>query len=124
MVGIGPFIPHRDTPFKDRAAGSALMTLKLLAIIRLLLPTVLLPATTALNTLLPDGCEQGMLAGANVVMPNLSPQGVRKNTCSITTRPPSEVRPRRHWTACAPAWPVSAMRWYATAGTTDNHHVD
>ena len=78
MVGIGPFIPHRDTPFKDRAAGSALMTLKLLAIIRLLLPTVLLPATTALNTLLPDGCEQGMLAGANVVMPNLSPQGVRK----------------------------------------------
>ena len=77
MVGIGPFIPHKDTPFGDRPAGSVAMTVKLLAIIRLLLPHVLLPATTALATLDPYGCEKGILAGANVVMPNLSPQDVR-----------------------------------------------
>lgn len=78
MVGIGPFIPHKDTPFKDHAAGSAELTIFLLSVIRLMLPNVLLPATTALQTLLPDGRKRGFLAGANVCMPNLSPMGVRE----------------------------------------------
>ena len=78
MVGIGPFIPHRDTPLGAFPAGTVEMTCKLLAIIRLLLPDVLLPATTALATLDPRGCEKGMLAGANVVMPNLSPPDARE----------------------------------------------
>ncbi len=77
MVGIGPFIPHADTPFAKHPAGSAKLTLKLLSILRLLLPQVLLPATTALNTLSADGHQLGILAGANVIMPNLSPQDVR-----------------------------------------------
>lgn len=78
MVGIGPFIPHRDTPFSTSPPGSMEMTLKLLSIFRLMHPGVLLPATTALATLAPHGREQGILAGANVVMPNLSPQEQRK----------------------------------------------
>lgn len=73
MVGIGPFLPHKDTPFGDAPAGNFALTLTLLAIIRLLLPEVLLPATTALGTIHPQGRELGILAGANVVMPNLSP---------------------------------------------------
>lgn len=72
MVGIGPFIPHRDTPFGEKEPGSAELTLYLLGLVRLLLPKVLLPATTALGTLSQDGREKGILAGANVVMPNLS----------------------------------------------------
>ena len=72
MVGIGPFIPHRDTPLGNQAPGSAELTLYLLGLIRLLLPKVLLPATTALGTISHDGRERGILAGANVVMPNLS----------------------------------------------------
>lgn len=78
MVGIGPFVPHKDTPFKDHAQGSLELTLKLLSIIRLMLPHVLLPATTALGSINPLGREKGILAGANVVMPNLSPRDVRK----------------------------------------------
>lgn len=78
MVGIGPFIPHKDTPFGKEKAGTLELTLYLLAIIRLLLPKVLLPATTALGTISPTGREQGIRAGANVVMPNLSPISVRK----------------------------------------------
>ncbi len=77
MVGIGPFIPHKDTPFKDEVPGKAGDTLRLLAIIRLMLPKVLLPATTALGTIDPMGREKGLLAGANVIMPNLSPITVR-----------------------------------------------
>lgn len=77
MVGIGPFIPQKDTPFADESAGTLEQTLVLLAIIRLLLPYVLLPATTALGTIDPEGREKGIRAGANVVMPNLSPLGVR-----------------------------------------------
>lgn len=73
MVGIGPFIPHHDTPFAKEKAGSVEQTLFLLSIIRILLPKVLLPATTALGTLDPRGREKGLQAGANVVMPNLSP---------------------------------------------------
>ena len=73
MIGIGPFIPHHDTPFAACLPGSMEMTLKLLSIFRLMHPKVLLPSTTALATLAPDGRERGILAGANVVMPNLSP---------------------------------------------------
>lgn len=78
MVGIGPFIPHHDTPFGDKAAGTLELTLYLLGIIRLMLPNVLLPATTALGTIHPEGREMGILAGANIIMPNLSPVDVRK----------------------------------------------
>ena len=77
MVGIGPFIPHCDTPFKAFSAGSVPLTLKMLSLLRLLLPTVLLPATTALNTVSNNGHQLGIEAGANVIMPNLSPQNVR-----------------------------------------------
>lgn len=73
MVGIGPFVPHKDTPFKDFGQGSLQLTLRLLSIIRLMLPNALLPATTALGTIHPLGREKGILSGANVVMPNLSP---------------------------------------------------
>jgi biotin synthase len=78
MLGIGPFIPHKDTPFAHFSAGSVELTLFLLALSRLLLPKVLLPATTALGTLDPYGREKAVLAGANVVMPNLSPLHVRE----------------------------------------------
>ena len=78
MIGIGPFIHHNRTPFADKPDGTLEMTLKLLSIIRLMLPKVLLPATTALATIDPRGREKGILAGANVVMPNLSPLSVRK----------------------------------------------
>ena len=78
MCGIGPFIPHKASMFAKHAAGSVELTCYLLSIIRLMLPTVLLPATTALGTLAPDGRERGILAGANVVMPNLSPLEVRE----------------------------------------------
>lgn len=78
MVGIGPFIPHHDTDFLNFPQGSLELTLFMLGLIRLMLPKVLLPATTALGTIAPNGRELGILAGANVVMPNLSPVNVRK----------------------------------------------
>ena len=78
MVGIGPFIPASGTPFADAPAGTVELTLRLLAIIRLVHPHVLLPATTALGTLHEQGRELGIMAGANVVMPNLSPQVHRR----------------------------------------------
>ena len=78
MCGIGPFIPHHDTPFKDEKPGTVELTVYLLSIIRLIYPPVLLPATTALGTIHERGRELGILAGANVVMPNLSPVSVRK----------------------------------------------
>ena len=77
MIGVGPFIPHQDTPFKDQKAGGAELTLYVISILRLLFPKALIPATTALGTIHPRGREMGILAGANVIMPNLSPQGVR-----------------------------------------------
>ncbi|MBO4494474.1 MAG: [FeFe] hydrogenase H-cluster radical SAM maturase HydE [Clostridiales bacterium] len=77
MIGIGPFIAHKDTPFHDRPSGSAEETIALLAVLRLLFPKVLLPATTALGTADAFGREKGILAGANVIMPNLSPSNVR-----------------------------------------------
>ncbi len=78
MVGIGPFIPHHDTKFAKEPAGSVEMTLFLLSVLRIILPKCLLPATTALGTADPRGREKGLLAGANVVMPNLSPVKERK----------------------------------------------
>lgn len=77
MCGIGPFIPHHATPFAHEPAGTLAQTLLLLSIVRLIAPNVLLPATTALGSIHPQGREQGILAGANVVMPNLSPGDVR-----------------------------------------------
>lgn len=78
MVGIGPFIPAGGTPFEHEAKGSAELTLRLLSIIRLMRPDLLLPATTALGTAASDGRARGILAGANVIMPNLSPESARK----------------------------------------------
>lgn len=78
MVGIGPFLPHKDTPFAGKEKGGYELTLFLLSLIRLMERNVLLPATTALGTICPKGREEGILAGANVVMPNLSPASVRK----------------------------------------------
>ena len=78
MCGIGPFIPHKDTCFSAEPAGSVDMTCMLLSCIRLIHPKILLPATTALGTMHPNGREKGILSGANVVMPNLSPASVRK----------------------------------------------
>ena len=78
MVGVGPFLPHRDTPFRGEKPGSVELTLFVLALCRLMLPGVLLPATTALGTAEADGRVRGVLAGCNVIMPNLSPASVRK----------------------------------------------
>lgn len=78
MIGIGPFIPHKDTPFSKFPSGQLGMTLLLIGILRLMLPNALIPATTALGTIHQNGREMGILAGANVVMPNLSPIGVRE----------------------------------------------
>lgn len=78
MVGIGPFVPHKDTPFANEAAGTVELTLYMLGLLRLMLPKVLLPATTALGTIHSEGRELGILAGANVLMPNLSPNNARE----------------------------------------------
>lgn len=78
MIGVGPFLPHQDTPFKEEQPGSVPLTLYILALCRILLPRVLLPSTTALGTAEGDGRKKGVLAGCNVVMPNLSPASVRK----------------------------------------------
>lgn len=77
MIGIGPFIPQKETPFASEPAGSVDMTLMLISIVRLLFPEALIPATTALATLT-HSYEQGILAGANVIMPNLTPRGYRE----------------------------------------------
>lgn len=78
MCGIGPFIPQKDTPLRDFSPGTVKQTVFLLSVIRLIKPNILLPATTALGTILPNGRELGIKAGANVVMPNLSPESERK----------------------------------------------
>ena len=78
MIGIGPFLSHKDTPFRDEPSGSLELTLRLLGVLRLVFPQVLLPATTALGTMHPRGRELGLQTGANVIMPNLSPVSVRK----------------------------------------------
>lgn len=77
MVGIGPFIPHKDTSFRDIKGDNGELTLFMIGLLRLMLPSVLLPSTTSLGTVDPRGREKGILAGGNVVMPNLSPVDVR-----------------------------------------------
>ena len=78
MIGIGPYITHKDTPFRDEKGGSLELSLRMLAILRLMFPYALLPSTTALGTIDPMGRELGLKAGGNVVMPNLSPTDVRE----------------------------------------------
>lgn len=78
MIGIGVFIPHHDTSFANEKAGTLELTIRLLGILRLMFPKVLLPATTALGTISPNGREKGLKTGCNVIMPNLSPVSVRK----------------------------------------------
>lgn len=78
MIGIGPYITHSETPFKDFKSGPLALTLRLIAVLRLMFPYALIPSTTALGTIHKNGRELGLKAGANVVMPNLSPVGVRK----------------------------------------------
>ena len=78
MIGIGPFLPHHSTPFRDKPSGRLNDTLFIVALTRLMLPQALIPSTTALATLHPDGRDMGLLSGANVIMPNLSPEGVRR----------------------------------------------
>ena len=79
MIGVGPFIPHHQTPFAKETGGTLELTLFVIGLLRLMNPNALIPATTALGTIDPNGRELGILAGANVVMPNLSPVEVRKN---------------------------------------------
>lgn len=79
MCGIGPFVAHHATPFASQESGSLELTCYLLSIIRLIGPGILLPATTALGSIHPQGREKGIMSGANVVMPNLSPADVRKD---------------------------------------------
>lgn len=78
MIGLGPFVPHPDTPLGCFPAGSAEMTLRLYSILRLMMPDALIPSTTALSTIMPGGRKAGILAGANVIMPNFSPMPRRK----------------------------------------------
>ena len=78
MIGIGPYIPHTETPFASFASGGLALTLRLIAVLRLMFPYALIPSTTALGTIHPQGRELGLKAGGNVVMPNLSPVRVRK----------------------------------------------
>lgn len=78
MIGIGPFLPHCDTPFHASPAGDLALTLRTVALARILFPHALIPATTALATLHPQGREMGLKCGANVIMPNLSPQSARE----------------------------------------------
>ncbi len=77
MIGIGPYITHHDTPFKEYKSGDLYLTLRLISILRLIFPYALIPSTTALGTIHPEGRQMGLKAGANVVMPNLSPKNVR-----------------------------------------------
>ncbi len=78
MIGIGPYIVHKETPFAQYESGDVKLTVRLIAVLRHMFPYALIPATTALGTLHPEGREMGLMAGANVVMPNLSPQSYRK----------------------------------------------
>ncbi len=114
MVGIGPFLPQKDTPFGGEPPGELELTLFLLGLTRLLLPSVLLPATTALGTLHPQGRELGVQAGANVCMPRSG--GSMPSTITSSTPGPN---PPRAGTAWQNAWPPSAARWWSTGETKE-----
>ena len=111
MCGIGPFIPHHATPFANAPAGSGTMTCFLLSLIRLMLPRVLLPATTALGTLLDNGMELGMCSGANVVMPNLSP---------TDTRSRYELYDNKKSTGAQSAQALNTLRWTGAMPNNNN----
>ncbi|MBP3223548.1 MAG: [FeFe] hydrogenase H-cluster radical SAM maturase HydE [Actinomycetaceae bacterium] len=87
MVGMGPFQPHHATPFHDQPSGSVELTLFIVSLVRLLRPKLLLPATTALDCDVNDGRQRAILAGANVIMPNLSPEGLKKNYLLYDNKP-------------------------------------
>lgn len=114
MVGIGPFIPHHDTKFAKEEAGSVDLTLKLLSVLRLLLPKVLLPATTALGTLDPLGREKGLSAGANVVMPNLSPVENRKQYELYDNKICTGDEAAKCKTVCLPECVLPGTNWLRT----------
>ena len=95
MVGVGPFLPHRDTPFRSEDPGSVETTLFILALCRIMLPRVLMPATTALGTAEVDGRQLGVLVGCNVVMPNLSPAHVRKKYMLYDNKAGTELTARQ-----------------------------
>lgn len=97
MCGIGPFVPHRDTPFAAEAPGTVELTCYLLSLVRLAHPTVLLPATTALEALDPRSREKGILAGANVVMPNLTPPEHQGDYALYDGKPRSSYNAARKW---------------------------
>lgn len=101
MIGIGPFIPHHETPFAKKPAGSVRTTLHLLSIVRLMNPHALIPSTTALNSLDPEGRIKGIMAGANVVMPNLSPEDVRESY---------SLYDNKAYTACESAQALDRLR--------------
>ncbi|MEC4184289.1 [FeFe] hydrogenase H-cluster radical SAM maturase HydE [Adlercreutzia sp. R21] len=97
MCGIGPFVPHHGTPFASEEGGTVELTCYLLSLIRLMRPAVLLPATTALEALAPDGREKGILAGANVVMPNVSPPELQGDYALYDGKPCSSAGAARKW---------------------------
>ncbi len=99
MIGIGPFIPHKETPFKDSPGGSLQLTLRMISILRLLFPKALIPATTALATIAGNGRELGLKAGANVLMPNLSPAAVRSKYCLYDNKVHSGIESARNLAA-------------------------
>lgn len=101
MCGIGPFVPHHATPFAAQPAGSVELTCYLLSIIRLMNPAVLLPATTALEALDPEGRRRAVRAGANVVMPNLSPPAVQGSYQLYDNKPAGGEAAQRLWDALA-----------------------
>lgn len=114
MVGIGPFIPHHDTMFAQEPSGSVPLTLFLLSVIRIMLPHVLLPATTALGTADPLGREKGLQHGANVVMPNLSPVKTGNSMICMITRSAPERKQRNAADAWDAEWRVSDLLWSVT----------
>ena len=97
MIGIGPFVHHHDTPFADFPDGSVALTLKLISIFRLMHPQALIPSTTAIATLESDGHRKAILAGANVVMPNLSLHPSERNMPFTTTKPPLRLNRPKGW---------------------------
>ncbi len=118
MAGIGPFIPHPDTPLAGAPAGSLEMTLKVLAVTRILLPYTFLPATTAVATLAPDGRQRALQAGANVVMPDLTPPPYRRHYALY----PGRNRPVGEGTASF-AWWVQEMARMGREVTADYGHI-
>ena len=105
MIGIGPYVPHADTPFAGQPTGDLALTLRLVSLLRLLFPYALIPATTALGTIHPQGRERGLQAGANVVMP-CPPSACASCTRCMTTKFAPARRPR----SAAAVWSAGCWR--------------